>query len=41
MCGIVGYVGKNNAKDFLLEGLSKLEYRRIWFTSYKGALWPP
>lgn len=27
MCGIVGYVGKNNAKDFLLEGLSKLEYR--------------
>ena len=27
MCGIVGYVGKNNAKDFLVEGLSKLEYR--------------
>ena len=27
MCGIVGYVGNNNAKDFLVEGLSKLEYR--------------
>lgn len=27
MCGIVGYVGKNNAKDVLLDGLSALEYR--------------
>lgn len=27
MCGIVGFVGKNNAKDFLLNGLKKLEYR--------------
>lgn len=27
MCGIVGYVGNSNAKDFLVEGLSKLEYR--------------
>lgn len=27
MCGIVGYVGNNNAKDFLVQGLSKLEYR--------------
>ena len=27
MCGIVGYVGKNNASDILIEGLSKLEYR--------------
>ena len=27
MCGIVGFVGKNNAKDFLLDGLKKLEYR--------------
>lgn len=27
MCGIVGYVGKRNAQDVLLEGLSKLEYR--------------
>ena len=27
MCGIVGYNGKNNCVDFLLDGLSKLEYR--------------
>ena len=27
MCGIVGYNGKNKAKDILLDGLSKLEYR--------------
>ena len=27
MCGIVGFVGKNNAKDFLINGLEKLEYR--------------
>lgn len=27
MCGIVGYVGNSNAKEFLVEGLSKLEYR--------------
>lgn len=27
MCGIVGYVGNNQAAKFLLEGLSKLEYR--------------
>lgn len=27
MCGIVGYVGKNDAKKFLIEGLEKLEYR--------------
>ena len=27
MCGIVGYVGKNQATPFLLEGLTKLEYR--------------
>ena len=27
MCGIVGYVGDRQAADFLLEGLSKLEYR--------------
>ena len=27
MCGIVGYVGNKNASDFLLDGLSKLEYR--------------
>ena len=27
MCGIVGYVGKHNPKDFLLEGLKTLEYR--------------
>lgn len=27
MCGIVGYVGKEQAAPFLLDGLSKLEYR--------------
>ena len=27
MCGIVGYVGKQNAAPILLEGLKKLEYR--------------
>lgn len=27
MCGIVGYIGKNNAKDVLIEGLKRLEYR--------------
>ncbi|PHR55713.1 MAG: glutamine--fructose-6-phosphate transaminase (isomerizing) [Arcobacter sp.] len=27
MCGIVGYIGKNNIKDILLGGLAELEYR--------------
>ena len=27
MCGIVGYVGKSDAKGFLIEGLKRLEYR--------------
>ncbi len=27
MCGIVGYIGKEQACPILLEGLSKLEYR--------------
>ncbi|MDO8566491.1 MAG: glutamine--fructose-6-phosphate transaminase (isomerizing) [Candidatus Moranbacteria bacterium] len=27
MCGIVGYIGKRPAQDFLLEGLKRLEYR--------------
>lgn len=27
MCGIVGYIGKKAAQDFLLEGLKRLEYR--------------
>ncbi len=27
MCGIVGYVGKNNCANLLIEGLKKLEYR--------------
>ena len=27
MCGIVGYVGKNQAPSILIDGLSKLEYR--------------
>lgn len=27
MCGIVGYIGPNDAKEILLKGLEKLEYR--------------
>jgi glucosamine--fructose-6-phosphate aminotransferase (isomerizing) len=27
MCGIVGYIGEQNAADIVLEGLKKLEYR--------------
>ncbi len=27
MCGIVGYVGDGNAKDIIIDGLKKLEYR--------------
>ena len=27
MCGIVGYLGKNNSKKILLDGLKELEYR--------------
>ena len=27
MCGIVGYIGQNNIKEILLEGLQELEYR--------------
>ena len=27
MCGIVAYVGKNKCRNFILEGLSRLEYR--------------
>ena len=27
MCGIVGYIGKNEAKQILISGLKKLEYR--------------
>ena len=27
MCGIVGYVGNEEATKILIEGLSKLEYR--------------
>lgn len=27
MCGIIGYTGKNSAKEILLSGLKKLEYR--------------
>lgn len=27
MCGIIGYIGKREAKDILIEGLTRLEYR--------------
>ena len=27
MCGIVGYIGKEQAASIILDGLSKLEYR--------------
>ena len=27
MCGIIGFVGNENACSFLLNGLEKLEYR--------------
>jgi len=27
MCGIVGYIGKRNAKDIIIKGLKRLEYR--------------
>ena len=27
MCGIIGYVGKNNSTSYIIDGLKKLEYR--------------
>jgi len=27
MCGIVGYTGHDNARDIIIDGLKKLEYR--------------
>ncbi len=27
MCSVVGYIGKNFSRDFIMEGLSRLEYR--------------
>ena len=27
MCGIIGYIGKLNAKNVVVEGLKRLEYR--------------
>lgn len=27
MCSVVGYVGKNYCRNFVLEGLTRLEYR--------------
>lgn len=39
MCGIVGYIGGQEAKPILLEGLRKLEYRG--YDSAGIALWTP
>ena len=27
MCGIVGYVGRENAREIIIDGLKRLEYR--------------
>ena len=27
MCSVVGYIGKNYSRDFVVQGLSRLEYR--------------
>ncbi len=27
MCSVVGYIGKNNSRAFVMEGLARLEYR--------------
>ena len=27
MCGIVGYIGERPTKNFIIDGLKKLEYR--------------
>ncbi len=27
MCGIIGYVGERHAKELLMQGLERLEYR--------------
>ena len=27
MCGLIGYIGKKNAKEIILKGLKRLEYR--------------
>ena len=27
MCGIIGYIGKGKAKEVIMHGLEKLEYR--------------
>ena len=27
MCGVVAVIGKENAREFVIEGLKKLEYR--------------
>lgn len=37
MCGIVGYIGSDNAKDIIIDGLKKLEYRG--YDSSGIALW--
>ena len=39
MCGIVGYTGKNQAIDYLLDGLAALEYRG--YDSAGVAILPP
>ena len=41
MCGIVGYIGDQNASDILVDGLKKLEYQGdmtqpVWPGLYPG-----
>ena len=34
MCGIVGYVGHDNAKDIIIDGLKKIRIQRLRLCRY-------